>query len=67
MREIKLRIERSTDAKRGHFDVWLWEDGEWNILTLTAEKLHNLTRNLVNEEQTKLEQDVDRFSVAART
>ena len=49
MREIKLRIERSTDAKRGHFDVWLWEDGEWNILTLTAEKLHNLTRNLVNE------------------
>jgi len=47
MREIKIRIERN--IKRKEFTVWLWEDGDWTILTLTPEKLHNLTRNLVNE------------------
>ena len=47
MREIKLRIERN--IKRNEFDVQLWEDGEWVLYTLTPEKLHNLTRSLVNE------------------
>lgn len=47
MREIKLRIER--DVKRNEFKVWVWEEGAWVIQTLTPEKLHNLSRTLINE------------------
>jgi len=53
MREIKIRIERN--IKRKEFDVQLWEDGGWTLLTLTPEKLHNLTRNLINEALESLE------------
>jgi len=53
MREIKIRIERN--VKRSEVAVWLWEDGDWTIFTTTPEKLHNLTRNLINEALESLE------------
>jgi len=53
MREIKLRIERN--IRRNEFDVQVYEDGEWRTQTLTPEKLHNLTRTLVNEALESLE------------
>lgn len=47
MREIKIRLERN--IKRHEFDVQVYEEGEWQLSTLTPEKLHNLIRALVNE------------------